>query len=157
MPVRFLSDAELARLSSWPDEIADDDLAIYFTLTSDDLGWLASTVQVENRLGAAVQLSTLLWLGWVPDDLGGCPPAAVRRLADQLQLAAADVPGLLSAYGWEGRTRRDHWAPLLPRLVSVLAFPAGQAAVCRPLVKAPPLEQPPAARVLPSERLLPLP
>jgi len=23
VPVRFLSDAELARLSSWPDEIAD--------------------------------------------------------------------------------------------------------------------------------------
>jgi len=36
MPVRFLSDAELARLSSWPDEIADDDLVIYFTLTGDD-------------------------------------------------------------------------------------------------------------------------
>jgi hypothetical protein len=26
MPVRFLSDAELARLSSWPDEIAAEDL-----------------------------------------------------------------------------------------------------------------------------------
>jgi hypothetical protein len=24
MPVRFLSDAELARLSGWPDEIADE-------------------------------------------------------------------------------------------------------------------------------------
>jgi hypothetical protein len=34
MPVRFLSDAELARLSSWPDEIADDDLVTFFTLTS---------------------------------------------------------------------------------------------------------------------------
>jgi hypothetical protein len=35
MPVRFLSDAELARLSSWPDEIADGDLVTFFTLTSD--------------------------------------------------------------------------------------------------------------------------
>jgi len=25
MPVRFLSDAELAKLSSWPDGIAEDD------------------------------------------------------------------------------------------------------------------------------------
>jgi len=40
MPGRFLSDAELARLSSWPYEIADDDLVTYFTLTSHDLGWL---------------------------------------------------------------------------------------------------------------------
>jgi uncharacterized protein DUF4158 len=116
MPVRFLSDAELARLSSWPDEIADDDLVIYFTLTGDDLGWLASTVRVENRLGAAVQLCTLPWLGWVPDDLDGCPAAATRRLADQLQLDD-DLAGLLSAYGgWEGRTRRDHRALVLERL-----------------------------------------
>src|SRR5271166_672642 len=56
MPVRFLSVAELARLSSWPDEIAADDLVTFFTLTSDDLGGLGSNVRVENRLGAAVQL-----------------------------------------------------------------------------------------------------
>jgi len=37
VPVRFLSDAELARLSSWPDEIADEDLVTYFTLTGDEL------------------------------------------------------------------------------------------------------------------------
>ncbi len=51
MPVRFLSDAELARLSSWPDEIADDDLITYFMLTGDDVEWLGSNVRVENRLG----------------------------------------------------------------------------------------------------------
>ena len=38
MPVRFLSDAELARLSSWPDEIAAEDLVTFFTLSPDDLG-----------------------------------------------------------------------------------------------------------------------
>jgi hypothetical protein len=38
-------------------------------------------------------------------------------LAGQLQLAADDVPKLLSAYGgWEGRTRRDHRALVLDRL-----------------------------------------
>jgi hypothetical protein len=31
MPVRYLSDPELARLSSWPDEIADEDAVTYFT------------------------------------------------------------------------------------------------------------------------------
>lgn len=117
MPVRFLSEAELARLSSWPDEIAEDDLVTYFTLTSDDLDWLGSTVRSENRVGAAVQLCALPWLGWIPDELSACPPAAVRLLADQLQLADDDAPGRLSAYGgWEGRTRRDHWALVLDRL-----------------------------------------
>jgi hypothetical protein len=80
MPVRFLSDAELARLSGWPGEIADDDLVTFFTLTGDDLAWLGRNVRVENRLGAAVQLSALPWLGWIPDELSGCPSAAVERL-----------------------------------------------------------------------------
>jgi hypothetical protein len=50
MPVRFLSDAELARLSSWPNEIAADDLVTFFTLTNEDLGWLTSTVRVRTAL-----------------------------------------------------------------------------------------------------------
>jgi len=117
MPVRFLSDAELARLSGWPDAIADDDLITFFALTADDRGWLGSNVRVENRLGAAVQLCALPWLGWIPDDLAACPVAAVDRLADQLGLASGEVPGLLAAYGgWEGRTRRDHRALVLDRL-----------------------------------------
>lgn len=80
MPVRFLSDAELARLSGWPDEIADADRITFFTLTSDDLGWLASNVRVENRLGAALQLCTLPWLGWIPDDLTACPLTASNSM-----------------------------------------------------------------------------
>src|SRR5664280_1965137 len=117
MPVRFLSDAELARLSSWPDEIADDDLTTYFTLTGDDLDWLGSNVRVENRLGAALQLCTLPWLGWIPDDLTACPSPAVDRLATRLGLAGDSVPGLLASYGgWEGRTRRDHRGLMLARL-----------------------------------------
>ena len=43
MPVRFLSDPELARLSSWPDEIAEEDVVTYFTLTADDESWLAGS------------------------------------------------------------------------------------------------------------------
>ena len=41
MPVRYLSDPELARLSSWPDEIADEDAVTCFSLSADDLLWLA--------------------------------------------------------------------------------------------------------------------
>ena len=117
MPVRFLSDAELARLSSWPDEIAEHDLVTFFTLTSDDAAWLSGNVRVENRLGAAVQLCTLPWLGWIPDDLTDCPSAAVSRLGSLLGLALDDLPELLASYGgWEGRTQRDHRALVLTRL-----------------------------------------
>ena len=92
MPVRFLSDAELARLSSWPDEIAEHDLVMFFTLTSDDAAWLSGNIRVENRLGAAVQLCTLLWLGWIPDDLTGCR----HPLA---QFSGVDTTGIESTEG----------------------------------------------------------
>ncbi len=84
MPVRYLSDPELARLSSWPDEIAVQDAVTYFTLSTDDLSWLTGFNRQHNRLGVAVQLSTLPWLGWIPDDLAGCPPIAFDRLAQAL-------------------------------------------------------------------------
>jgi hypothetical protein len=57
MPVRYLSDAELARLSGWPEEIADEDaVTFFFTLTGDDVAWLAGFNRDDNRLGVAVQL-----------------------------------------------------------------------------------------------------
>lgn len=69
MPVRCLSDMELARLRGWPGEIADEDAVTCFTLSADDQSWLAGLDRAENRLGVAVQLSALPWLGWIPDDL----------------------------------------------------------------------------------------
>jgi hypothetical protein len=51
MPVRCLSDAELARLSGWPIEIAADDLVTFFTLTADELSLCGSTesLSINNR------------------------------------------------------------------------------------------------------------
>jgi hypothetical protein len=40
----------------------------------------------DNRLGVAVQLCTLPWLGWITDDLTGCPLDAVARLAITLAI-----------------------------------------------------------------------
>lgn len=43
MPIRYLSDPELARLSSWPDQIAAEDAVTYYTLSADDLSWRAGS------------------------------------------------------------------------------------------------------------------
>jgi hypothetical protein len=53
--------------------MADEDAVTFFILTGDDLAWLAGFNRDDNRLGVAVQLCTLPWLGWTPDDLTGCP------------------------------------------------------------------------------------
>ncbi|MFC7641314.1 DUF4158 domain-containing protein [Streptosporangium lutulentum] len=37
-----------------------------------------------DRLGLAVQLCTLPWLGLVPDEVSSAPPVAVARLAERL-------------------------------------------------------------------------
>src|ERR1700694_1760552 len=109
MPVRYLSDPELARLSGWPDEIADEDAVTYFTLSAEDLSWLGDFTRQQNRLGVAVQLSTLPWLGWIPDALASCAPTALDRLAQALAIAPDASSALLTEYGRRegGRPRKN--------------------------------------------------
>jgi hypothetical protein len=52
MPVRYLSDPEPARLSSWPDEIAVEDAGTYFTLSSDPLIATSAPVGQRRRIRA---------------------------------------------------------------------------------------------------------
>lgn len=109
MPVRYLSDAELA--------IAEHDAVTFFTLTDDDRAWLAGFHRADNRLGVAVQLCTMPWLGWIPQQLTGCPAVALGRLASRLGIDPDEAAALLAGYGgWHGRTRRDHRAQVLTRL-----------------------------------------
>ena len=59
----------------------------------------------------------MVWLGWIPEDLAGCPAIALDRLADALDIAPGTLPVLLAEYGgWQGRTRREHRARVLARL-----------------------------------------
>ena len=47
-----------------------------------------------DRLGMAVQLTTLPWLGFVPGDVASAPPVAVARLAGQLGLDPGHFRGM---------------------------------------------------------------
>jgi len=106
---RVLSDAELAQLSTWPAEVAHSDLAAYFTLTVDDLRWVRSFRSpraAADRLGLAVQLCALRFLGFVPADLATTPVEVVERLAERIGVS----PAALGRYEREvsGRSRREH-------------------------------------------------
>jgi TnpA family transposase len=87
-------------------EISRDELFRYFTLTSADVAFVdpGAGRGPADRLGLSVQLSTLPWLGFVPDDVALAPPVAVARLAEQLGLD----PGALRGYGKRAHTRSDH-------------------------------------------------
>lgn len=66
MPVNFLSEAERLRLSRFPATISDNEIISYFTLAIEDLSQVKRQRQLYNRLGCALQLCTLRYLGFCP-------------------------------------------------------------------------------------------
>lgn len=63
---------ELAQLRGFP-EIGRAELIRFFMLTPGDEEFVRRFRDKRNMLGAAVQLCTLPWLGFVPDDLPAAP------------------------------------------------------------------------------------
>lgn len=104
MPVNFLSEAERSRLSQFPSAIPQSDLIQYFTLTQADLKQIQRLRRSENRLGFALQLCALRYLGFCPSDLQQVPLPVVDRLAQQLNLQAED----LTRYAQRSQTRTEH-------------------------------------------------
>jgi TnpA family transposase len=102
---KMFSREQYEQLRSFP-EISRDELFRYFTLTSADVAFVdpGAGRGPADRLGIAVQLATLPWLGFVPEDVVSAPPVAVARLAGQLGLD----PGVLRGYGKRAHTRSDH-------------------------------------------------
>lgn len=103
---KVLSDEEAQRLSSWPPEVARSDLVAHFTLSVEDRRWVRSHRGAAERIGLAVQLCGLGYLGFVPADLAGTPREVVAFVAKQVGVAA----GSFARYAREvdGRSRRRH-------------------------------------------------
>jgi TnpA family transposase len=112
MPVRLLTAAERDRLSRFPAEVSPEDLAAYVTLSDADLGAVRQQRGDANRLGFAVQLVALRFLGFVPDEVGTTPEPVVRYLAKQLDVA----PSALAEYGGRFETVRGHQALAMDHL-----------------------------------------
>lgn len=113
MTTRFLSETQVEQLQGFPS-ISDDELLRHFTLTADDIDFIAPGRgrDASQRLGIAVQLCTLPWLGFVPSALATAPAVAVARLATTLSLN----PGVLGEYGDRDQTRSDHLRLVADRL-----------------------------------------
>ena len=112
MPASIFSDAELARLASFPEEIPSSDLIRDFTLTGVDRDLISIRRGVGNRLGVALQLCALRYLGFVPPDLTAAPESAIRFVADQLELSPEELHG----YARREQTRRAHVAEIREHL-----------------------------------------
>lgn len=99
------TDTELARLRSFP-EISPDELVRFFTLTTANVEFIdpGRGRGPSDRMGLAVQLCTLPWLGFVPDEVSAAPPAAVARLSQRLGIPMGELRG----YGAREQTRTAH-------------------------------------------------
>jgi hypothetical protein len=102
---------ELAQLRGFP-EIGRAELIRYFMLTPADEEFIRGFRDRRNMLGAAVQLCTLPWLGFVPDDVPSAPAAAVARLSERLGIPVGELRG----YGAREQTRTGHLLQVAARL-----------------------------------------
>ena len=103
VPGRIFTPQERKRLDAFPSEIAEADLIRYFTLSRSDLDLVRRQRGDQNRIGFALQLCALRYMGFCPDDLEIVPTTALAFVADQLQAS----PATLHVYGHGRRLGRS--------------------------------------------------
>ena len=104
MPIGFLTQAERERLKRFPEHIPDDDLNVFFLLSETDQQAVNRQQDDHTRLGFALQLCTLRYLGFVPHDLETAPSSAIEYVAEQLNVP----PEAIQSYGSRIPTRTTH-------------------------------------------------
>jgi hypothetical protein len=102
MPVSFLSESQKQHYGCYVGEPTAAQLAQYFYLDDTDQMHLARRRGLHNRLGFAVQLGTVRFLGTFLPDPTAVPAGVVRYLAQQLRIAD---PSCLTRY----RTSDQRW------------------------------------------------
>ena len=101
---KFLGEAKYQQLNNFPEQISENDRLTYFWLTPADQEQLSGLQGDDNRLGFALLLCALRYLGYFPTDLDGAPQETLVYLAQQLGCE----PDVLTDYGQRQQTRGDH-------------------------------------------------
>ena len=87
MPVSFLSTTQRERYGLYPESLTNDELARYFHLDDDDREWIAAKRRDSSRLGYALQLATVRFLGTFLEDPMAVPEVVLHTLSTQLGIA----------------------------------------------------------------------
>ena len=108
MPVEFLSQERRERLGRFGDDPTAEQLDCYFHLDDADRALVERRSRDRARLGFALQLGTVRFLGTFLADPTDVPRLVVDYVARQLDIADLSV---LKGYG-DGETRWDHAAEI---------------------------------------------
>src|SRR3989442_6903170 len=119
MPIGFLTAADRTRLNGFPEQIPHEDLSAFFLLSEADHGAINQHREAHTRLGFALQLCALRYVGFAPDELQTAPAAAVEYVAQQLGVA----PQALAAYGTRRPTRTTNFKQVQTHVHFRLATP----------------------------------
>ena len=87
MPVSFLTEQQERRYARFDGEPTPDQLARYFHLDDTDKAFIRSRRGDHMRLGLAVQLGAVRYLGTFVDDLTGVPPLVPAFVGQQIGVA----------------------------------------------------------------------
>ena len=113
MAVQFLTTLERLRYEQLPAVITIDDLWLFFHLEPADIALIKEQRGDENRLGFAVQLCIIKFMGYLPDNWQATTPKeAIEKIAAQLDILN---PSLL-IYGRRAATKTEHLQAILKYL-----------------------------------------
>lgn len=107
MPLEFLTDDHLTKYGRYQGEPSPEQLARHFYLDAAELALIFERRQDHTRLGFAVQLCTLKFLGTFLTDPTDVPALVIRTLANQLDIRHS---GILPRYLDRRSTKFEHQA-----------------------------------------------
>ena len=112
MPVDFLTDEHKAGYGQFSGEPNEVQLARFFHLDEVDLAFVSNRRGAQNRLGVALQLTSVRFLGMFLSDLTLIPANVQMFVARQLSVTDISV---LANYAQRDPTKREHTALIRER------------------------------------------
>lgn len=89
---------------SIPDDMLERELEKHFTFTIDDIAFINKHRRDHNRLGIAVQLAVLRYLGWTLFQIKSLPDDVLKFIAKQIDVS----PNEYKHYAQRVATRNEH-------------------------------------------------
>ncbi len=111
MPVEFLTEAQKERYANFAEEPSPEELARYFHFDDTDRELISKRRGANNRLGFALQLGTVRYLGTFLSNPISAPPGVIAYVGQQLEIKDTSA---LPKYIEREATRLEHTAEIRP-------------------------------------------